>query len=959
MKKKFTRLLSLLSVFFMLAVYAATAQAVLLDVGPADLPSPPGNGFPFWYRDTNRLALEPCLSQAVLPSGPACVLLADPGFNPALPIVFPNPPTNPGNYPIETFYFVSDAILNVNGGGRIKYRAALEGSFGTGVVTAGGQITFARIRVFADLPVAGTYTFTHPYGVETITAAAAGTRAIAFTRDVGVGTFTGALAGDLGPWLIMTGFPLTIGAETFIGDPNITNTVTGSPFGTNFFRVDGPAGSNIGGVGVNFLLTDQFTVAGKTAVGGLATPLTVDKTTYTRDATTTHVDVFVTTQPISNATTGLPPNPLALANTPSVLQFDDATATIPVTPMATNVANDGKFYANTSFPNPTALPPTVRVTNTKDVPPSSTTVPLVDEVVVASASFATAAQTLTVAASSGDKIALPALTVVMQDGAQEIPLGTIIGGAGSVTKTFPFVYISPTGISKNYNIPPVRVIARSANGGSDTRVVTGPTNNPPVARNDAAVVAPGATVIINVAANDTDPDIGDFVAPSTVAIVAAPLSGTATNLFNGTISYAAPLSAGTATFTYTIKDSFGAVSNVATVTVTIQAPPQANPDTATTNEDAAIDINVLLNDTGTLAPASVTVTLPPAHGTALSLGTGFVRYTPALNYNGNGIAGTDGFSYTVRDTSGAISLATTVSITVVPVADPPLAVNDTATTAANTPVTIDVLLNDTHPDAAQGSVIVPSTLTIATLATSGTATIDTINNKIIFTPALNVFGTSTFTYIVRDNLGTASNPATVTVTITPVNIPPVANNDVAGTFVNTARIINVIANDTDADGIITPGSVVIVSGPTLTGNILVNNLNGTVTYTSPTAGTDTFTYNVKDNTGAVSNNATVTVTVSSVVAETVTVLRAEYTQATRQWLVEGTTTNSPANAIMTIYIGRDLTGQIIGTTTVVAGKWKFQLVGNAGNPGPDVTNTISAGSSPGGGSRLAFPIALK
>jgi hypothetical protein len=199
----------------------------------------------------------------------------------------------------------------------------------------------------------------------------------------------------------------------------------------------------------------------------------------------------------------------------------------------------------------------------------------------------------------------------------------------------------------------------------------------------------------------------------------------------------------------------------------------------------------------------------------------------------------------------------------------------------------------------------------------------------------------------------------VTVTITPVNIPPVANNDVAGTFVNTARIINVIANDTDADGIITPGSVVIVSGPTLTGNILVNNLNGTVTYTSPTAGTDTFTYNVKDNTGAVSNNATVTVTVSSVVAETVTVLRAEYTQATRQWLVEGTTTNSPANAIMTIYIGRDLTGQIIGTTTVVAGKWKFQLVGNAGNPGPDVTNTISAGSSPGGGSRLAFPIALK
>src|SRR5690349_19269548 len=105
---------SLLAVFFIMVVCAPAAQAVLLDVGPTNLPSPPGNGFPFWYRDTNRLALEPCLSKAALPSGPACVLLADPGFNPALPIVFPT------NYPIETFYFVSDAILNVGAGGGFK-----------------------------------------------------------------------------------------------------------------------------------------------------------------------------------------------------------------------------------------------------------------------------------------------------------------------------------------------------------------------------------------------------------------------------------------------------------------------------------------------------------------------------------------------------------------------------------------------------------------------------------------------------------------------------------------------------------------------------------------------------------------------------------------------------------------------------------------------------------------------
>jgi Big-like domain-containing protein/cadherin-like protein len=964
MRKRHSKWFLFLAVFFVLALCAPTAQAVLLDVGPTDLPSPPGNGFPFWYRDTNRLALAPCLSQTVLPSGPACVLLADPGFNPALAVVFPT------NYPIETFYFVSDAILNVGAGGgfKIKYRAALEGSFGTGIVTPGGQVAFARIRIFADVPVAGTYTFTHPYGVETITATTAGTRAITFTRDIGIAVpFAGPLAGDIGPWLIMTGYPQIIGTETFIGDPNIANTVTGSPFGTNFFKVVGPAGSDLGGPGITTVQTNLFTVAGKTAAAGLGTPLTVDKATYTRGTGTAQVSVFATTQPISNAVI---PGTLTLANTPSALQFSDASGVISATTMTTNNPIDGKFYGTVSFANPVTFPTSVSVTNTADVPVSTTTVPLVDEVAVAEASYSSAAKILKVTAVSGDKLALPALTVVMQDGATAIPLGTIAGGGGALQVTFPFAFSTPAGI-KTYEIPPVRVTVRSALGGSDTEVVTGlAANTPPVARNDAATVATNGSVIINVAINDTDPDLGDSVVPSSVAIVASATTGTAFNNGNGTITYTAPAVGGTATFTYTINDTFGAVSNVATVTVTISSPPVANNDLATTQEDFATIINVVSNDTptATIAPATVAIVIPPQHGTAVSLGNGAVSYTPALNYNGPDI-----FLYTVRDTAGILSTAATVTVDITPVPDAPLTVNDTAITQGNTPVTINVLANDTHPDQPYQPTIAinPATLTIATppLVSAGTASVVAGplagQFQVLFTPATNFFGTTTFTYVVSDNAPTSltSLPATVTVTVTPVNVPPVANNDAASTNVNLPRIINVLANDTDLNGNIAPGTVVIVSQPTPTGTATAN-LDGTVTFTSSVVSVATFTYNVKDTLGAVSNDATVSVNVlAATPTDSVTILKAQYTQSTGQWIVEGTTTGlaPTTQRIVTCYVGSTTTGQVIESNVLTAladGRWKFSLTFGANQLTPVPTNTISA-SLPSGASHLAFPVVVK
>src|SRR3990172_4187703 len=95
------------------------------------------------------------------------------------------------------------------------------------------------------------------------------------------------------------------------------------------------------------------------------------------------------------------------------------------------------------------------------------------------------------------------------------------------------------------------------------------------------------------------------------------------------------------------------------------------------------------------------------------------------------------------------------------------------------------------------------------------------------------------------------------------NIPPAANDDAAVTNKYTPVDIDVVANDTDSDGTIDPTTVVIASNPA--NGAAESNGDGTVTYTPDAgfAGTDSFTSTVRDNDGAVSNEATVTVTVVS------------------------------------------------------------------------------------------------
>ena len=193
---------------------------------------------------------------------------------------------------------------------------------------------------------------------------------------------------------------------------------------------------------------------------------------------------------------------------------------------------------------------------------------------------------------------------------------------------------------------------------------------------------------------------------------------------------------------------------------------------------------------------------------------------------------------------------------------PPAANDDTDTTSEDTPVTINVVGNDTDAD----GTINPATVVIVNNPVNGTA-VHNGDGTVTYSPYTGYTGVDKFTYTVKDDLGATSNEAAVTVTVNGVvsNQSPTAVDDSDNTTEeDTPVTINVVGNDTDADGTINPATVVIVNNPV--NGTAVHNGDGTVTYSPYTGytGIDTFTYTVEDDLGATSNEATVTVNITSI-----------------------------------------------------------------------------------------------
>jgi large repetitive protein len=315
-------------------------------------------------------------------------------------------------------------------------------------------------------------------------------------------------------------------------------------------------------------------------------------------------------------------------------------------------------------------------------------------------------------------------------------------------------------------------------------------NDAPVAANNTysvdedTLLTAGVPGVLN---NDTDVD-GDTL---TAILVTGVTHGTLTLNPNGSLSYTpTPNFFGSDAFTYRATDG-AAVSGLASVNITIVSvndPPTAANDAATTIEDTPVIINVLANDS--FAPdvgetLTVSVVTPPANGTAILNVDGTITYTPSSKFTGQG-----SFTYRVSD-GQAFSNVATVAIQVIPSNHPPVANDDTATTNEDTPVTIAVLGNDQDAD---GDTLIVTAFTqpahgLLTLSAGGSLT---------YAPESNFAGTDAFTYTITDEEGETST-ARVTVNVISVNDAPVIDSLSVTPEVNEGGVVSLHGVFSDSD----------------------------------------------------------------------------------------------------------------------------------------------------------------
>ena len=278
-------------------------------------------------------------------------------------------------------------------------------------------------------------------------------------------------------------------------------------------------------------------------------------------------------------------------------------------------------------------------------------------------------------------------------------------------------------------------------------------------------------------------------------------------------------------------------------------PPIATIDESTTDEDIALIVDVLANDTDADGDElSVSDVTQGANGSVTINSDNTVTYTPALNFNG-----TDSFSYTVTDTFGNAGTAS-VNVTISPVNDAPIANDANATTNEDEVVQIHLGASDVDN----------TDLTFFVVQSPVNGTLGSINGSTVtYTPNPNFNGSDSFTFKASD--GSAdSNIATASLTITAVNDAPVASGDSYSTPANTTLAVNVpgvLANDTDVEG---DGlSAVLVTS--VSHGTLALAPDGSFTYTPNLnySGPDSFTYHAFDG-AANSNDVTVQLTVTAV-----------------------------------------------------------------------------------------------
>lgn len=639
------------------------ASAVLLDRGAQD----PTFVWPQWYRDTNGMAVGLCKSTSLM-----CFPAA------------PDPTGFPGNVGPEVFYNLAE-FKNLNTGSDFRYRImmGLESSYApVGQPIHGTEVVFARIRIgfnFNDCDHKnGTYKVIHPYGEKifenvtcTTTSNVWGAGVAIFdTVDVPVLdplNFDAPLHSAVGPFLQWddgAGNPVIldgpIAGEKFLGDPTVTHSFTGSPFGTNFLRIEGPVGSNLDGLGNDFIQDDVATVLGQVWTAPIPAKVIVDKSIVTSSGTTNAVDVWATAINAPNLNGTAPAAPklfMTAPGMPSLQMLPDG-----------NIA--GQYHGHVEFASTTAAPGSVSVTDVNSIPQVTRTAGVTDAILVKQATYDNLAGLITLVAHSSDEVRAPAMSVTGIPGLLPINSGltaakctaaNLVVAAGDVCLQ--------TTLSAAYEVPKSVAITSNNLGVSEETYVQ------ILGKTEAPAGAPAATTYTAQTVNSAGITALATQIPVGAVIVTQPANGLVTLVAGQWVFTAnAGTAAGSDSFTYVTQNATTlAVSPLSTVPLTMvfsaKAPTAVNDVVSvSTASRTAKAINVLANDKPSsanaldnISPSTVTIVSNPTRGTvSVNAVTGIINYTPTSTR----VTATDTFTYTVKNSANPKATSNTATVTV-------------------------------------------------------------------------------------------------------------------------------------------------------------------------------------------------------------------------------------------------------------------------------------------------------
>ena len=368
-------------------------------------------------------------------------------------------------------------------------------------------------------------------------------------------------------------------------------------------------------------------------------------------------------------------------------------------------------------------------------------------------------------------LALTLAHLVVEDPDGEFPAGFSLSVASGANYTFSGTTITPARDFNGTLSVPVTLLQGSVVQGTITlMVMVTPVNDAPVARNDAVEVTEDTPRVISVLANDSDVD--GTLDPSSVRITHAPRDGTAGVNVDGTITYTPELNSLTSeSFTYTVEDNNGTLSNEARVVITFRSvndAPQFSMPSQSVEEDSGIHTYNLRDYASDVEDTPEELSFVISEESQEEVidceiaPDGFTLVcTVQPNQNGESMV-----QIQVTDSEDSLAVFP-VKFTVTAVNDAPSSESFIVVLDEDTPANIQLRGTDSEGTALEYFIF--SSPEKGTFSGFNSAT-----GNLLYTPQANYFGTDSFRYYVKDESGEGevSAKATVTLIINSVNDAP-------------------------------------------------------------------------------------------------------------------------------------------------------------------------------------------